>query len=100
LGQRRALIALDASISSPNGTFTTPEMVALERDNLNLMHAGCGQNRPSRLPKRFANGQQTEDCPPIKSRWAQLILTTPEWLASIEGRAGSANTTTVGSAPS
>ena len=27
---------------------------------------------------------------------AQLILTTPDWLTSIEGRAGSAKTTTVG----
>ncbi len=44
--ERRALIALDASISSPDGTFTTPEMVALERDNLDLMRAGRGKNPP------------------------------------------------------
>ena len=44
--ERRALIALDASISSPNGTFTTPEMVALERENLDLMRAGRGQTPP------------------------------------------------------
>ena len=50
--ERRALIALDASVSSPNGTFTTPEMVALERDNLDLMHAGRGRSPRDRSYRR------------------------------------------------
>ena len=94
--ERRALIALDASISSPNGTFTTPEMIALERDNLDLMRAGRGQTSPiadSEEIRRWAtDGALLAD----QIEVAQLILTTPDWLTSVEGRAGSAKTTTVG----
>jgi hypothetical protein len=32
-------------VFSPRGTYATPEMVALERDNLNFIAAGQGQTR-------------------------------------------------------
>lgn len=94
--EHRALIALDASISSPNGTFTTPEMVALERDNLDLMHAGRGQNPPIAAAEEIRRRATDRGLLADQIETAQLILTTPDWLASIEGRAGSAKTTTVG----
>jgi conjugative relaxase-like TrwC/TraI family protein len=94
--ERRALIALDSSISSPNGTFTTPEMVALERDNLDLMRAGRGQKPPIAAAEEIRRWATDRGLLADQIEAAQLILTTPDWLASIEGRAGSAKTTTVG----
>ena len=94
--ERRALIALDASISSPNGTFTTPEMVALERDNLDLMRAGRGQNSTIAAAEEIRRWATDRALLADQIEVAQLILTTPDWLTSIEGRAGSAKTTTVG----
>ncbi|WP_425151800.1 MobF family relaxase [Candidatus Binatus sp.] len=94
--QRRALIAVDASISSPNGTFTTPEMVALERDNLDLMGAGRKQNPPIAAAEEIRRWATDRGLLPDQIEVAQLLFTTPDWLTSIEGRAGSAKTTTVG----
>ena len=94
--ERRALIALDASIASPNGTFTTPEMLALERDNLDLMRAGRGQNSPIAAAEEIRRWATDRALLADQIEVAQLILTTPDWLTSIEGRAGSAKTTTVG----
>ena len=94
--ERRALIALDASISSPNGTFTTPEMVALERDNLDLMRAGRGQNPPIAAAEEIRQWATDRGLLADQIEVAQFILTTPDWVTSIEGRAGSAKTTTVG----
>jgi conjugative relaxase-like TrwC/TraI family protein len=94
--ERRALIALDASIASPNGAFTTPEMVALERDNLDLMRAGRGQNPPIAVAEEIRQWATDRGLLADQIEVAQLILKTPDWLASIEGRAGSAKTTTVG----
>ncbi len=94
--ERRALIALDASIASPGGAFTTPEMVALERDNLNLMRAGRGQNPPIAAAAEIRQWASGRGLLADQIEVAQLILTTPDWLTSVEGRAGSAKTTTVG----
>jgi hypothetical protein len=72
------LIVLDASISSPNGTFTTPEMVA-----------------PVAVAKQIRQWATDRGLLADQIEVAQLLFTTPDWLASIEGRAGSAKTTTV-----
>ena len=94
--ERRALIALDASVSSPNGTFTTPQMVAVERDNLDLMRVGRGQNPPIAAAEEIRQWATDRALLADQIEVAQLILTTPDWLTSIEGRAGGAKTTTVG----
>ncbi|MHB8330542.1 MAG: MobF family relaxase, partial [Acidimicrobiales bacterium] len=94
--ERRALIALNASIASPGGTFTTSEMVALERDNLDLMRAGRGHNPPLAAVAEIRNWATDRGLLADQIEVAQLILTTRDWLTSIEGRAGSAKTTTVG----
>ncbi len=90
------MIAFDAFIASPNGTFTTPEMVALERDNVELMRAGRGQNPPIAAAEEIRQWATGRGLFADQIEVAQLILTTPDWLTSIEGRAGSAKTTTVG----
>jgi len=94
--ERRALIALGDSIASPGGTFTTPEMVALERDNLDLMRAGRGQNLPITDDAEIRRWATDRGLLADQIEVAQLTLTTTDWLSSIEGRAGSAKTTTVG----
>ncbi|MGA9722868.1 MAG: AAA family ATPase, partial [Candidatus Binatus sp.] len=94
--ERRALIALDASISSPNGTFTTREMVALERENLDLMRAGRGQIPPMVAAEEIRQWATDRGLLTDQIEVAQLLFTAPDWLTSIEGRAGSAKTTTVG----
>ncbi len=94
--ERSALVALDASVSSPNGTFTTPQMVAFERDNLDLMRLGRGQNPPIAAAEEIRQWATDRGLLADQIEVAQFTLTTPDWLTSIEGRAGSAKTTTVG----
>jgi hypothetical protein len=78
--ERRALIALDASISSPNGTFTTPDMIALERDNLDLMRAGRGQTSPIAAAAEIRQWATDRGLLADQIEVAQLTLTTPDWL--------------------
>jgi hypothetical protein len=94
--ERSALVALDASVSSPNGTFTTPQMVALERDNLDLMRAGRGRSPRIATSEEIRQWATDRGLLADQIEVAQRTLTTPDWLTSIEGRAGSAKTTTVG----
>jgi hypothetical protein len=37
------LIAAGEAVNSPRGAYTTPEMIALERDNIEVMRAGRGK---------------------------------------------------------
>ena len=71
-------------------------MVALERDNLDLMQAGRGQTPPIAAAEEIRQWATDRGLLADQAGVAQLILTTPDWLAAVEGRAGSAKTTTVG----
>jgi hypothetical protein len=71
-------------------------MVALERDNLDLLRAGRGQNPPIAAAAEIRQWATDRGLLADQIEVAQLILTTPDWLTSIESRAGSAKTTTVG----
>ena len=71
-------------------------MVALERDNLDLMQAGRDQKPPIAAAEEIRQWATDRGLLADQIGVAQLILTTPDWLASVEGRAGSAKTTTVG----
>ena len=90
------LIALGVSPSSPAIFYTTPEMVTLERENLELMYAGRAHaqaittepNARSWAAERLLSAEQAQA--------AALMLTATDWLTAIEGRAGAAKTTTVG----
>jgi conjugative relaxase-like TrwC/TraI family protein len=90
------LIDLAPNHRHPIGAFTTPEMAALEHDNLALMRQGRGQAEaiaPADAVKRWAaiHGLAAD-----QSLAAQITLTSRDWVSAIEGRAGAAKTTTVG----
>jgi len=89
------LIRASAPVFSSQGAYTTPEMIALERDNLDLMLAGQRRTHP------IANTDQDQAWATRKglladqAEVAKLTLTATDWLTAIEGRAGSTKTTTV-----
>ncbi len=89
------LIHAGASVSSPQGAYTTPEMVALERGNLDLMHAGQGRTRPIADADEVQAWATGKGLLADQAEAAKLTLTATDWLTAIEGRAGSTKTTTV-----
>ncbi len=94
--QRGQLIAVGAAVSSPQGAYTTPEMIAVERENLELMRAGKGKATAVGSVdeiRQWASGRQLLS---DQAAVAGLTLASNDWLTAIEGRAGAAKTTTVG----
>jgi conjugative relaxase-like TrwC/TraI family protein len=80
----------------PNGAYTTAEMLALERDNIELMRAGLGQATVVTIAEEVvawagARGLSEEQTAALK-----LVLGGNDRVVGIEGRAGAAKTTTVG----
>ena len=76
--------------------FTTPEMIALERDNLDLMRAGHGRAAPIGQPTEIQRWAADRGLLSDQAEAAKITLTARDWLTAIEGRAGSAKITTVG----
>src|SRR5208337_3487877 len=93
---RGDLIALGVSPSSPTIGYTTPEMVALERENLELMRAGSGRAQAITTDQLARSWAAERSLSAEQAEAAALTLTAIDWLTSIEGRAGAAKTTTVG----
>src|SRR6266851_5083445 len=93
---RGDLIALGGSRSSPGVVYTTPEMVALERENLELMHAGRGQSQAIATEQDARTWAVARSLSAEQAEAAVLTLTATDWLTAIEGRAGAAKTTSVG----
>jgi len=93
---RGDLIALGGSPSSPGIVYTTPEMVALERENLELMHAGRGHSQAIATEQDARSWAAARSLSAEQAEAAVLTLTATDWLTAIEGRAGAAKTTTVG----
>jgi conjugative relaxase-like TrwC/TraI family protein len=90
------LIAVGDAVDSPQGAYTTREMIALERENIVMMAAGRGKATAIGLSgevRRWASERQLQ---PDQTDVAELTLASTDWLTSIEGRAGAAKTTTVG----
>jgi conjugative relaxase-like TrwC/TraI family protein len=107
----RQLIAAEKSHLHPLGSFTTAEMVRLERENLALVRDHMNRGQPVvGIPVRSAlNGgistigtQSVREWTaaskllPDQAGAALLTLTTPKWASAIEGLAGTTKTTTVG----
>jgi conjugative relaxase-like TrwC/TraI family protein len=93
--QNGRLIVAGDSVSLPRGAYATPEMIALERGNIELMRAGQGRVAAigsSNEIRRWASRNLLPDQYAV----AELTLTSSDWITSIEGRAGAAKTTTVG----
>ena len=90
------LIEVGATVSSPQGAYTTPEMVALEGENLASMRHGQGgaesiAGAPQVRAWAAKRGLLTDQL-----EAAEVTLTATDWVTAIEGRAGTAKTTTVG----
>jgi conjugative relaxase-like TrwC/TraI family protein len=93
---RGELLAASFEVSSPRGAYTTPDMLALERDNLRLARGGIGRAEP--VAERAAV-RQWASCRELSREQiavAEITLTARDWVTCIEGHAGTAKTTTVG----
>jgi conjugative relaxase-like TrwC/TraI family protein len=93
---QQLLLPVSSSRSSPEILFTTPEMLALERDNLDLMLAGRNRTEPIAEASQIREWSAKRGLLADQAEVAQVTLTSRDWLTAIEGRAGSAKTTTVG----
>ncbi|MGH7924383.1 MAG: MobF family relaxase [Candidatus Binatus sp.] len=94
--ERGQLLAIPTSGAAVQTYFTTPEMIALERNNLDLMGVGRGQATPIAQPTEIQQWAAKRGLLSDQTEAAELTLSSGDWLSSIEGRAGSAKTTTVG----
>ena len=80
----------------PQGSFTTPEMLALETDNLRMMRAGQNQAQPIaawRVVENFGTRKGLSD---EQIDAGALMLTSKNWITAIDALAGTGKTTTVG----
>jgi conjugative relaxase-like TrwC/TraI family protein len=89
------LIDLAQSHRHPIGAFTTPEMAALERDNIALMRRGRGAAQPITSIDEVKRWAARRGLAADQSLVAEITLATRDWMSAIEGRAGAAKTTTV-----
>src|SRR5216684_4893717 len=96
LQQNGRLIVAGHSVNSPRGAYTTPEMIALERGNIELMRAGQGRAAAIGSSNEIRRWASQRNLLPDQSAVAELTLAAGDWITSIEGRAGAAKTTTVG----
>jgi len=94
--ERGQLLAVPTSEVATQTSFTTPEMIALERDNLDLMRAGRGRAEPIAQLLEIQQWAAERGLLSDQVEVANITLTARDWLTAIEGRAGSAKTTTVG----
>ena len=90
------LIFAGDSVNSPRGAYTTPEMIALERGNIELMRAGQGRGTGIGSWTQIRRWASQRNLLPDQTVAAELTLASTNWITSIEGRAGAAKTTTVG----
>ena len=91
-----SFLAVPTSGDAARTSFTTPEMIALERDNLDLMRARQGRATPIAQPNEIQRWAAARGLLTDQADAAKVTLTARDWLTAVEGRAGSAKTTTVG----
>ena len=94
--RQRRLISIGDSISSPRGAYTTPEMIALERENIEMMRSSQGATIAIGRTEQIREWATRRHLLPDQAAVAQLTLASTDWLTAIEGRAGATKTTTVG----
>ena len=90
------LIAIEPSHRHPIGSFTTPEMAALEDDNIVLMRESQGKASAISDAEKIRRWAARRGLAPDQTAAAEVTLSTRDWLSAIDGRAGAAKTTTVG----
>jgi conjugative relaxase-like TrwC/TraI family protein len=80
----------------PEGSFTTPEAVRLEQENLRLAERGKNHARPIGGSLRVRAWAAWNGLYADQKHAAQVTLTSRDWITAIEGYAGSTKTTTIG----
>jgi len=90
------LIAIAPSHRHPIGSFTTPEMAALESNNIALMRESQGKASEIADAEKVSRWAARRGLAPDQTAAAEVTLSTRDWLSAIDGRAGAAKTTTVG----
>src|SRR5216683_2208623 len=88
---KRSLIA----VRLKRGAYTTPEMIALERGNIELTRAGQGRAAAISSSNEIRRWASQRNLPPDQTAVAELTLTSTDWITSIEGRAGAPTTRAV-----
>ena len=94
--QNGRLIVAGDSVNSPQGAYTTPEMIAFERGNLEMMRAGQGGAAAISSSNEIRRWASQRNLLSDQTAVVELTLASTDWITSIEGRAGAAKTTTVG----
>jgi conjugative relaxase-like TrwC/TraI family protein len=85
-----------ATREHPQGSFTTPEMLALEADNLRIMRAGQGQAKAIAAQFVVENFGKRKGLSDEQINAATMMLTAKNWMTAIDALAGTGKTTTVG----
>jgi conjugative relaxase-like TrwC/TraI family protein len=94
--ERQQLIPIAPDWRHPQGAFTTPEMLRLERENIGLMRAGIGAAASVATAEEITDWAIARGLLPDQIQAARVTLGARDWVTAIEGRAGAAKTTTVG----
>src|SRR5229473_1257955 len=94
--ERMQLIAIGPDWRHAQGSFTTPEMVRLEGENIDLMRSGVGKANSVADAEEVTSWAIGRGLFPDQIQAARVTLTASDWVTAIEGRAGAAKTTTVG----
>jgi ATP-dependent exoDNAse (exonuclease V) alpha subunit len=79
----------------PQGGFTTPEIVALEMDNIRMMRAGQGKAQPIATQNVVENWGKQKRLSDEQTNAAAMMLTSRNWIIAIDAIAGSGKTYTV-----
>src|SRR5260370_30624560 len=87
---RKLIRAENPDWRHPRGTFTTDEMLALERDNLALVRAGIGQGQAIAEPAEVQEWGATRGLFADQIEAAKLTLNSPNSASAIEGLARTA----------
>lgn len=95
-GDDGKLIAIAPSHRHPIGSFTTPEMAALECNNIALMRESQGKVSAIADAEKVRRWAARRGLAVDQTAAAEVTLSTRDWLSAIDGRAGAAKTTTVG----
>jgi len=90
------LIAAGEAVNSPRGAYTTPDMIAQERDNIELMRTSRGKAAAIGTLNEIKGWSRVRQLLTDQATVAEITLSSNDWITSIEGRAGAAKTTTVG----
>src|SRR5207247_515276 len=90
------LIEMERSTGKPGRAFTTSEMLAYERDTINVMRAGQRQHAPIASPEpRRETESEHAHLSQSQRRAVEQILSSRDQVTALEGVAGAGKTTSL-----